>query len=247
MPAHSEVSAGQSARKSETGQDGGQTPKEKLTEVQNRLQQDNNKIKVLTEETKGYQSDITDLTKAIAEIDQQTTGLDQILAGLGQDKDAIAAYPKSKWDIAVHALKPEGKTAVDDAIAKYDAQIDKQAKTIEDLGNQLKDAVAKKETAQKNQQQKQRDYETIKNRLKSLKDNIQKLKHLKGEVDASELAQSYGAMYFLLELMKDVLDHTDIPAKEQHKKDLNGAALELYQANHDLRDASTAVEKLTTK
>ncbi|MBV9960426.1 MAG: hypothetical protein JO360_18510 [Acidobacteria bacterium] len=216
-----------------------QSPDQKLEELKKQLEQSSTELNQLTRKRDTLKADVDALSKTVEEIKKTSTDYGQGEAGLKTAQQEYEHYFQTKKHMLEAELGEKTEKIVA-LIATVDDKIKQKRAEVAALRETATKAESNKEAAKKTLEQKQQDYNNLKNKRANLAANLQKLKDLKVRIEQFDDETKPASMYVLLLELKKVLDDTKIPSPEEYKKALDEATKALENATAQVESTKTA-------
>jgi hypothetical protein len=218
--------------------------KEQLKQLQQNVQDDQDKIAATTKDLAGKQQDISVLQAGITDTDQTVTAYSAALKAAG-DTTGFQKFIEQQQKIVTAAVGA-GMRDLDTIITTEDNSL----QTLRDKATKAQASFTMSATAYATAQKSASDAQTAYDDAKSIVARFQgwfaELKNLKTQVTAASDAGTYGAMYVLVKEMQPLeAKVTSSPSPDGLRKDLNTKLSRLQQAKKDLRDQKVALDQAT--
>lgn len=217
-------------------------PKAELNRLKDLVQKNKDQIDQISQASSSYQQDIAVLESGLKEITQVVNAFTQGTQSI-KDLSSLKTFVDQKSNIAVAALGANGKAAVDAIVAKYDADVAAQSKSVDDLQAASAQAVSAQQAALQDANAKQAAYNTAKGILSRVQASHTDLQNLQKQVGSATDAGNIGAMYFLLGEMRSGLNALEIPSAADLQNQLSGALLDLKAALKTAREKKAASDQ----
>lgn len=221
---------------------GTENPDDRLRRLKEELQKSDDALGDKTRERDALKADVEALAKALDELTKTGPGFGQGAAKLEPELKEVATYFGTKWRMVVAALG-SSRPAVEAAIRRVNEDVDDKKREAAKLAEEESKARAENEEAQNELKEKQAEFEKQKNRLKTLGDNIQKLKDYRARIEKFDDQNKTASMYALLREMERLLGETKIPTQAEYEADLRTAWEAVAAARGEARAAKLKLDE----
>lgn len=212
---------------------------EQLRQLKQELDQKEGDLSVQSKQRDALKADFTALEKSAGEVNKSPDDYEKARPSLIQDKKALEDYHTPKYGMVKGTLGSKVDSiksiiaAIDGAIKTLREEIPKQKVAVTEAAAAYEAAAAVLTTAQKN-------FEDLKNLLKSSQDNIKKMQGWRKTIEEFDDKNDAKSMYVYLRELKYLLDATRIRTKDKYQDELEQAWTDLNDAKDEAREAQAA-------
>lgn len=202
-----------------SGGDGPMDPREKLKEIERKLNEQQQRLKELGDANKRCSQERDWLNDIIKEVEGVLSGYEKSLEPCKKKKKDLAYYAKKKTEMVEHLVKEkikDIKKIVDDICKNIDT-LEKRQKGYE---HHLKRTGENLENAKKSKADKQAHYDAATKRKADIDAKLKEMERLRVEIEKEEETCDYALMYYYLTEMNRLLLETDsdlIPVEKYRK------------------------------
>ena len=194
-----------------------------------------------TRNNTSLKTDITALEGGVNAIKQVVAAYTQASASLARDQKELLEYYETKKTVA-QALVGNKAKAIDQSVVQCDAARDSKAKEKEKAEKGKKDAEPGYRQAKDDQTARQVAFDGSKDMGNRLAQKLNDAKSLKSQIDAAEKQNQPATMYFLLQLLNDVLSGIKVISPDELKANVAKAWYDLNDSAAAVRDKTAAWE-----
>lgn len=206
-------------------------PNERLKQLQTELNQNKSHIEHLNQQADALQTDITDLSANVAEIQTTNSNYAGALPDLESRLQSLQYFFEQKHKMVLAAIG-DWKDPINEMIREYDHEIEKMEKRAEELGEKQNAAQKESAEAAKAQARLQKEFDRLNQSQQTVTANLTDMENLRSLITAFDDKSDVASMYFVIHEFQHTLGSTEIIS--QHKLGL--------QLRHELARLEAAKE-----
>lgn len=218
-------------------------PAERLKQLQIELAQQEAKLGHIGKQRDELKADIDDLAKTVDEVKTTLSDYGGEVKDLETRLHGLQYFYDQKHKMVMAAIG-EKRDLIDDRIRQFDHETDRIGERLEQLRDMRDTAQQDSERADAFQQEKQADYDAVKEYKTATENRLAEMETLKASITQADEKNDIGSMYFLILEFRWVLEHTRILSQNHLAHDLKEELSELEAAKEDARTKKAAWDNL---
>jgi chromosome segregation ATPase len=219
-------------------------PTERLKQLQAELAQHNSRINYLTNQATALQTDISDLTTSVTQVQGTVTSYGAGLSDLQSRLQALQYFYDQKSKMILAAIGDK-KGPIDDLIRDFDYELDRMHDRLMDLGEKLAAATKESEEAANLQTVRQNEYNAVNAYQQNVTGKLSDMETLRGDITQADDNTDVASMYFLVLEFHSRLRETHIISQNQLSTELRLKLGELEAAKEQARAKAAALSAVT--
>ena len=221
-------------------------PNERLKQLQDELTQNKSRIEHLNQQAGALQTDITDLSANVAEIQRTNSNYAGALLDLESRLQSLQYFFEQKHKMVLAAIG-EWKDPINEMIREYDHEIEKMEKRAEDLG--AKQDAAQKESAEaaKAQARSQKEFDKLNQSQQTVTAKLTDMENLRSQITVFDDKSDVASMYFLIYEFQHTLSNTEIISQHKLGLELRHGLARLEAVKENSRALTAAYNALASE